>query len=271
MNKKYIVVGIVVAILVVVVFVFYRISLREKTFSKIIYQIDYKQDTILRREDLNKYLKDNKIDIIGQVIDSVDKQKIEHTLKLYPYIEQVEVLNSKDKLIVKIKQEEILAKVYNRADKIFYLAKTGRILPYDSLIHGRFLIVNGNIDNQYRKNMYLCEDSLFTRKDSNFIQKYLNLYYIWKIAQYIDNDDFLKSQICQIYLDEDNNFQMSTLVGNHVVLFGKLTKSTQIEQVIDARFNNLKSIYINGFKIMGWDKYKIINLKYGKEIPCKKR
>ncbi len=271
MNKKYAVVGIVVAILVVVVIVFYQVSSRDRTFSNIIYQIDYNEDTILRQENINHYLKDNNINVIGKKIDSVDKQIIENKLRLYPYIEHVEVLDSKDKLIVKIKQEKILAKVYNQEDKVFFLSKTGRILPYDSLIHGRFLIVNGKIDNQYQNNIYLCEDSLFATKDSLKIKKYLNLYNIWKIAQYVDNDEFWKAQICQIYLDENDDFQLSTTVGNHVVLFGKLTMSPQIEQVIDSRFSNLKSIYVNGFKIMGWDKYEMINLKYGKEIPCKKR
>ena len=60
-------------------------------------------------------------------------------------------------------------------------------------------------------------------------------------------------------------------IGEHVILFGKISTVKNIDEEIKQRFTNLKNLYIEGFRITGWDKYKSINLKYETRIPCERK
>ena len=94
---------------------------------------------------------------------------------------------------------------------------------------------------------------------------------VWKMVCFIENDPFWKAQISQIYVNEGQNLELIPTIGEHVILFGNVAFADDIDEAIRQRFENLKNLYVNGFKITGWDKYQSINLKHGTEIPCERR
>jgi len=86
---------------------------------------------------------------------------------------------------------------------------------------------------------------------------------IYKIAKFIHNDEFWNSQIEQIYI-KNNEYELIPRVGSQIILFGGV-------EDFNKKFVKLKALYKQGFSQVGWNKYKIINLKYSNQIICTKK
>jgi len=150
------------------------------------------------------------------------------------------------------------------------LAKSGKILPESSFSAGRVVVANGNISDKYKPHFFAnAEEKIDSLKKKKGY--YSSIYSIWKIADYLDENEFWKAQIGQIYVDENNDINLIPTVGEHRVIFGKIRYCDNVAEVMEQRFENLKNVYKQGFKITGWDRYKTINLKFGQEIPCERR
>lgn len=264
MNRKNIF-YVVFAVLFVACFVFYALSSGDKKYGKIKYQIEYPSDTLFSEAEFSRYIATVYPSIIGKVFDSVNLSAFEKKVEKYPYISDADVINNRGTLVVKAVQEKIIAKVFNNKDQWFLLAESGKLVPKSKNNAGRIIVINGNISQSYIK------DSIIYASDRQGKTKYFPLHIAWKIACFIEKDPFWKAQIGQIYINDSQEIELVPTVGEHVVLFGSIYKHENMEEVIEEKFDNLKSLYIEGFKITGWDKYKTINLKYGTEIPCEKR
>ena len=75
--------------------------------------------------------------------------------------------------------------------------------------------------------------------------------------------DFLASQIIQLYLNQNKEFELIPRVGNHVILFGDLDG-------MESKFEKLMLFYQKGVKQIGWNRYTLINLKYKNQLVCVK-
>lgn len=226
---------------------------KNKTYNKIIYQIEYQTDPLFSEKELDDYIKDSCGIIIGKKMKSVDLNEIEKKITRFPYLESVDVMaNSRGYLIVKGVQHKVIARIFNKNNESFYISQNKKILPLSSMSPGRVLIVSGEI---YQS----CPQPQSLSVNKNSI-----LFDIWTIANYIEKDLFLKSQIGQIYINLQQEIELVPTVGNHIIVFGKI-------EDMEEKFNKLKYIYTKGFKITGWDKYSVINLKFGNQIPCEKR
>ncbi len=226
---------------------------KNKIYNKIIYKIEYQTDPLFSEKELDDYIKDSCGIIIGKKIKSINLHEIEKKITRFPYLESVDVMaNSRGYLVVKGVQHKVIARVFNKNNESFYISQNKKILPLSSMSPGRVLIVSGEIYYHY------------TRPQSLAVNKNSILFDIWTMANYIEKDLFLKSQIGQIYINLQQEIELVPTVGNHIIVFGKI-------EDMEEKFNNLKYIYNKGFRITGWDKYSVINLKFGNQIPCEKR
>jgi len=215
---------------------------------------------------LDSFVRKNCPVVVGKLTDSVNLVDFEKKLKEYPYLESVDIVTNQGIVTVKAKQEKVIAKVFGTGEKRFYLAKSGNILPESPLAAGRVVVVNGHLSKEEspaktEKNL----DSLKNKKGYHS-----GIYTAWKIACYLDENEFWKSQIGQIYIDEMGDAKLIPTVGEQLIIFGKIRYCDNASQEVEQRFENLKNVY-KGFKITGWNRYKTINLKFGSEIPCEKR
>jgi cell division protein FtsQ len=261
MSKKNIIIYSIFALVFIACFVFYSILSKDKKYTDIIYHIEYPSDTLFTEKEFSQFVEKNCPRIIGKPIDSIDLQKLERKIETYPYISNADVINNKGKLIIKATQEKIIAKVFNSKNEQFYFADNGKLVPKSKNTAGRILVINGYIKERYSENYSVKNNFLAKNKDSI-------LYIVWKMACFIENDPFWKAQITQIYVNESQELELIPTIGEQVILFGKVALTNNIDKVIKHKFNNLSSLYINGFKITGWDKYQSINHKDGTEIPC---
>ena len=265
MSKKNIIIYSLFAIVFVACFVFYSILSKGKAYKNMVFDIEYLSDTLFTEEEFSQYVVKVHPPIIGKLIDSVNLSIFEREIETFPYISNADVINNRGTLIIKAQQEKIIAKIFNNKNEQFYLAESGKLVPKSKNTAGRLIVINGNIDKQYSNNYFVHKDSNLG-KNKDFI-----LYIVWKMTCFIENDPFWKAQISQIYVSEGQKLELIPTIGEHVILFGDIASAENIDEVIKQRFENLKNLYIDGFKITGWDKYKSINLKFGTEIPCEMR
>ena len=269
-NIKKIIIYLLVILVLIGCFVCYVILTKDQRYKDVVFEITYPSDTLFTVSDLEVYAKKNCPVIVEKLIDSVKLLDFKRNLEKYPYLESVDIVTNQGVVTVKAKQEKVIAKVFGTKNELFYLAKSGKILPNNSFSAGRVVVANGNIPFQYKPlffaNAEEKNDSLKNTKGN-----YSSIYTLWKIAAYLDENPFWKAQIGQLYVDENGDIKLVPTVGNHLIVFGKIRYSHNASQVVEQRFDNLKNIYKQGFKITGWDRYKTINLKFGQEIPCERR
>jgi len=262
---KKLVIYIVAVLVLVGCFVCYAILTKDQRYKEVVFEIEYPSDTLFVSADLEAYVKKNCPVVVGKRIDSVNLIEFERELEEFPYLESVDIVTNQGVVIVKAKQEKVIAKVFNTKNELFYLAKSGKLLPEGSFPAGRVVVANGNISQRYKPHTFADAEE---KNDSLKKAKgyYSSIYTVWKIADYIDEDAFWKAQIGQIHVAENGDIQLMPTVGEHRVIFGKIRYADKNSDEVKQRFDNLKSVYKRGFEITGWDKYKTINLKFGQQV-----
>lgn len=253
MNSKRLIISIILVLIVIGAVIANAMLSKGRTFQKIIYQVEYPSEALFTEKELDAYLKDTCGILVGKLVNEVNVDEIEKKILSYPYLQSVEVVvNARGHLIVKAKQHKIVAGVYNKKDEFYYISESGHVVPFSSIGQPRVLIANGDISQSFQPGFE--------------IKKYPqnNLYGIWVLACFIENDAFWKAQIGQIYINLQQEIEMVPTVGDHVILFGRISN-------IEEKFKNLKYLYTKGFKVTGWNKFVTINLKFGNQIPCEKR
>jgi cell division protein FtsQ len=89
------------------------------------------------------------------------------------------------------------------------------------------------------------------------------IYDVFRLAEFITEDDFWNAQFEQIYVTNNYEFELIPRVGSHIIELGKVEN-------LDEKFENLKILYNRGFNNLGWNQYEKISLKYKNQVVCTK-
>jgi cell division protein FtsQ len=85
------------------------------------------------------------------------------------------------------------------------------------------------------------------------------------LTQVIDNDTLIRSQVAQIYVTDDRNFELIPRIGNHRIVIGSIAD-------LQEKFAKLKVFYREGLNHTGkWDIYSSIDLQYKNQVVCTKK
>ncbi|HEY4197539.1 MAG TPA: cell division protein FtsQ, partial [Mucilaginibacter sp.] len=76
---------------------------------------------------------------------------------------------------------------------------------------------------------------------------------------YIRKDSLWDAQIAQVYVDQNHEIELIPRVGNQRILIGNADS-------LDIKFHNLLAFYKQALPQVGWDAYKLINIKYSNQI-----
>lgn len=253
MKTRRAIIIIVLILTIVGVLIAHAVLSKDRKFHKITYKIEYPSEPLFEESDLDKFIKDSCGVLLGKLVKEVDLGKVEKKISTYPYLQSVEVIgNVRGEIIVKAIQHKVVVRVFNAKEESFYISEKGHILPLSIRSCDRILIANGEIYQSYKK------AAVVEKKKNNILHD------VWELACYIENDAFWKAQIAQIYINLQKEIELVPTVGEHVILFGGIDNMSE-------KFDNLKQLYIKGFKITGWNKFSVVNLKFGNQIPCEKR
>lgn len=79
------------------------------------------------------------------------------------------------------------------------------------------------------------------------------------LVNYVDHHPFWRGQIEHIAVTPDGKFEMYPLLGSHRIIFGDTT-------MMAAKFDRLFGFYKNVLNKIGWDKYRLLDLRYRGQI-----
>jgi cell division protein FtsQ len=199
--------------------------------------------------------------VVGKRLVDIDIEKIESIVNQVKYVAKGDVYTTlRGNLEINIIQRKPIVRIINRKNQSFYIDQTGVLFPLGKEYSARVIIANGNIKESLNDTTKLYSFEEFS--ELNIINP-STLQKIYLLATYIARDDFLKAQIEQIYVNKNSEFELTPKVGRHVIIFGDIDN-------MEKKFNKLFVFYKEGLNKTGWDKYKVINLKYDNQVVCSK-
>lgn len=229
-----------IAILGLVVFLYSFTSKRNENrkISKPTIEILDAENPFVTNEMVNKLL----IESFGGTStiqkDKLDLKNIEQTINKHSMIDHSEVYVSVDgKLETIVKQKTPIARVFND-NTSFYIDYKGATMPLSSNFTARVPLVYGDINNAFSKN---CVELL----------------------QLIYNDDFLKKNIIGLKILPDGSVIMKNRNYSYDIVFGRTI-------YMERKFNNYKAFFQKAVQDTLIDSYKLINLKFTKQVVCTK-
>ncbi len=220
--------------------------------------LNYHDDNqLITKEDVKKVLKST-FDSIGlQAVNDIDLQSIEEILAASPFIDQADVYTTMNgKLFIELVQPEVIARIIEQNGNQYYIDEHTRYIPLNANNVAKVPVVSGYISRlNFRNPGYALISTILFAKE---------IYNISRIMAYLDKDRFLHTQIDQIYITHDHEYELIPKIGKHYIEFGGIRN-------MEHKFQNLFVFYKKGISNNNWAKYRKINLKYNNQVVCTKK
>lgn len=238
------------------------------------------------KEDVQSLIENIGYDMTKETMTSIDIQQLEQLLKNNASIDNANVFTTIDgRLVVKIEERTPIIRIYNSFGESFYLDQEGSIMPLSDKYTARVLLAHGNINIPF-STVYRLEDlenqlsRLFRRKNSSAVENTqlfnrlkmdaqdlpgaTELNDLFKLAQFINQNEFWKAQVSHIYVNQQEDIELSPRVGHHNIIFGSIDN-------LEEKFDKLNLFYKKGLNRTGWNQYETINLKFKNQVVCTKK
>ena len=200
-------------------------------------------------DDIRKLLRSGAgSEIKGKKIKEIDLKKLEQLLRNNVWIRKAEMwFDNRNVLHVEVYEREPVARIFTTTGNTFYIDSTMKRLPLSGKLSARVPVFTGFID----KKIYSAKDSLLLMDVKN-------------IATYLKNHPFWESQVAQIDITPERNFELSPVVGNHLIKLGNAKD-------IEKKFDRLMIFYKQVLAQKGFDSYSLIDVQYTGQIVGTKR
>ncbi|HEX3008346.1 MAG TPA: hypothetical protein VHO90_12115 [Bacteroidales bacterium] len=221
--------------------------------------VDSAKNGFIVPRDIQDLLYNRKIKLIGKNFSNINLKALEAELNTFPPVENAEIFKTAaGKVVIEIEQRNPLLRVFDAYDQSYYIDDNGFLMRSSGKYTSHVPVANGYIGTVtgFKKSLNVMT---LQRNGKRSI-----LAELYQLAKYIDEHEFWKAQIQQIYVNGNYDFELIPRVGSHVIVFGDISNC-------EEKFNNLESLYINGLNAVGWNKYETINLKYKGQVICTKR
>jgi cell division protein FtsQ len=189
-------------------------------------------------ETVSKLLIQNQESVANKPKDIIDLNELESALNSNPMIKQAQVFMSVDGLITaEIEQKKPIARVSTNAS--YYIDETGSFMPLSTNYTARVPLITGFIEKNDLANVYA-------------------------VAATIQSDDFLMKHVVVIHQNQDKTIDLKFRSHDFNIHLGTL-------KLLDKKINNLKAFYMKAMKDKTLDNYKLVNLKFDKQVICTKK
>ncbi|MDB5010226.1 MAG: hypothetical protein JWR67_2308 [Mucilaginibacter sp.] len=198
------------------------------------------------KQEVDHILKVSSHNLIGRKMENINIHNLEKKLNANPFVENAKVYADMDGIIyIEIGQRQPMLRIMNQFDQDFYVDQHGLKLPLSINFTAQVIAANGFIEEPFGGKV----DTLHT----------LLAREVFKTADFIMKDSLWTAQIAQIYVNQAHEIELIPRVGNQRILLGNADS-------LAIKFNNLKVFYKQALPQVGWDAYKIINLKYANQV-----
>lgn len=230
----------VLILLVLVAFLFlfssYRNDVRKVYEPEIRFLSE--NNLFITHEAVSKLLIQNQQSVTGKPKEIIDLNQLEVALNSNPMIKSAQVYMSVNGVLtVDVEQKKPIARVQTNAS--YYIDDEGSFMPLSTNYSARVPLVTGVVKKNKLAN-------------------------IFKVAQKVQSDEFLKETIIGIHQNTDETLEFLVRGHDFRVQLGSLNQ-------LDKKINNLKAFYIKAIKDKTIDSYKTVNLRFDSQVICTKK
>ncbi len=226
-------------LLVLVVFLFAFASGRNnvRKISNPIVEFKGDNNLFITQEAVSKLLIQNQQEAKNTSKETLDLNDLEAALNSNPMIKSADVYVSVNGMLkAEVEQKKPIARVHSEAS--YYIDEQGGYMPLSSNYSARVPLVTGAVDKN-------------------------NLSDVFKVAQKIQKDAFLKTHVIEVYQDESKGIFLKLRQYRFTVQLGNLNN-------LDKKINNLKAFYKKALKDKKLNAYSNVNLKFDSQVVCTK-
>jgi cell division protein FtsQ len=198
------------------------------------------------KEQVENILHISSYTLVGRKMENINLHELESKLRANPFVELAKVYADMDGVIrIEIAQRQPILRIMNQFDQDYYVDKNGVKIPLSGNFTARVLVANGYIEEPFGGKI----DTMHTQLARD----------LYRTADYIRKDSLWDAQVAQIYVNEKHEIELIPRVGNQRILLGNADS-------LDVKFHNLLAFYKQALPQVGWDAYKVINVKYANQI-----
>ncbi len=227
-----------------------------------VFLVDDTENKFVTEEEIKNLLNKKGNSVMGIKISEINTQEIEEKIRKNGAIRKAEVyVTSNGDVRVDIAQRVPMFRVINKKKQSYYIDEEGKKMPLSRKYSAHVLVASGNIVEHFELNRTI--DILCDQRDVETPKNYV-ICDLYVLSKFICDNEFWRSQIEQVYVNSENEFELIPRVGAHQIIFGSIEN-------YEKKFRNLRIFYEKGLNKVGWNNYTKINLKFDNQIICTKR
>lgn len=221
---------------------FFEKKPKDEVCSKFEIEIENKQEgSFVDLADIEKNIDKKGLLPYGKQLKEVNTLLLKEAVESNQLIKSAEVYITSDGGIrVAVTERVPVLRVINNSGVSYYVDGDGQRMPLSKHFTAYLPIATGTVSEKF------AETELY------------------KFAIYLSSDPFWDAQIEQIVVSGKNEVSFIPKVGDHKIILGTLEDYEQ-------KLAKLKLFYSNGLNEAGWNRYSVIDLRYGKQVVCTKR
>lgn len=209
----------------------------ERKVSEPIIKFKGDNNLFLTHENVSKLLIQKNQSIKNKSKETLDLNDLETALNSNQMVKSAQVhLSVNGVLTAEIEQKKPIARV--RTNASYYIDDQGSYMPLSSNYTARVPLVTGHIEKN-------------------------NLSNVFKVAQKVNEDEFLKKHVIEIYQSENNTIFLKFRQCNFTIQLGSLKN-------LDKKIMNLKAFYNKALKDKSFNNYENVNLQFESQVVCTK-
>ncbi len=218
--------------------------------------------SFVNQDEIMEIVRNGNGKLLGYPLFSINTREIEEKVNLQPFVKNTNIFRAAGgRLIVGVEQRVPVLRIIDKNREDYYIDREGIVLPVSYSYTSHILVASGNIPRipDIRTGLSVIE-----REDDSNNGNHNVLNDLFILASYIGNDSFWRSQIVQLYVVDENEFELIPRVGAHIIKFGGISD-------YELKFRKLRALYEYGLPHKGWNNYEVINIKYSNQVICTRR
>ncbi len=193
---------------------------------------------LITQKDIALMLHENDLNPIGKTIYHISTESIEDALLKNPMIKRVECYKTPSGIVnIRVFQRSPKFRVVGFAS--YYMDIDRKPMPVSTNYAAYVPVVSGRVT------ISMAAGKLFD------------------FVTFIDDNPFWNAQIEQINVRDDLKIELVPRVGDAIIMLGTLENYA-------SKLEKLRKLYVNGFNVIGWNRYKMIDLQYKDQVVCDK-
>ena len=230
----------IIALLILVGFLFAFSSIRNanRKVSEPLVKFLGEENLFVTHETVSKLLILNQESVTNKPKEIIDLNVLENTLSSNPMIKEAQVyINVDGQLTAEINQKQPIARVVTNAS--YYVDNDGTYMPLSTNYSARVPLVTGVVEKN-------------------------NLYNVAVVARKVRGDEFLKNNVIEIHQNENKSIDLKFRKDDFTIQLGSINQ-------LDKKINNLKAFYQKAMRDSTLNKYRVVNLRFDKQVICTKK